>query len=65
MWMQLCRSMSEIYHMSIGARTLVRDHITSQIRKLESELTVGNYFERIGEVNRLKKQLEELNRYAY
>ena len=51
--------------MSIGARTLVRDHITSQIRKLESELTVGNYFERIGEVNRLKKQLEELNRYAY
>ncbi len=51
--------------MSIGARTLVKDQITSQIRKLESELTVGNYFERIGEVDRLKKQLEELNRYAY
>lgn len=51
--------------MSIGARTLVKDHITSQIRKLESELTVGNYFEKIGEVDRLKKQLEELNRYAY
>lgn len=51
--------------MSAAARSLVIDKLSSKLRKLESELTVGNYFERIGEVDRLKKQLEELNRYAY
>ncbi len=51
--------------MSAAARSLVIERLTTQLKRLEADLTVGNYFERIDEINRIKDQLQTLRQYAH
>lgn len=47
-------------YMSAAARSLVKERLSSQLRKLETDLTVGNYFERIDEINAIKSQMASI-----
>lgn len=47
-------------YMSAAARSLVQERLSSQLRKLEADLTVGNYFDRIGEINAIKSQMASI-----
>lgn len=52
--------MSDVQYMSAAARSLVQERLSSQLRKLEADLTVGNYFDRIGEINAIKSQMASI-----
>lgn len=56
--------MSDVPYMSAAARSLVIEKLSSKLRELEADLTVGNYFERIDEINRIKAKIDNLNGYA-
>lgn len=45
-----------------GARILVIETLKKRLYELEKDLTVGNYFDRIDEINRIKQQL---NTYSH
>lgn len=46
--------------MSAAARSLVIEKLSSKLRELEADLTVGNYFERIDEINAIKSQMASI-----
>lgn len=56
--------MPDIPYMSAAGRSLVIEKLSSKLRELEADLTVGNYFERIDEINRIKAQIDTLKSYA-
>lgn len=41
---------------------LNKEALEEQIRELEADLTVGNYFQRIETINKLKEELAEITR---
>lgn len=45
-----------------GARILVIETLKKRLYELEKDLTVGNYFDRIDEINRITQQL---NTYSH
>ncbi len=45
-----------------GASILVIETLKKRLYELEKDLTVGNYFDRIDEINRIKQQL---NTYSH
>jgi hypothetical protein len=45
-----------------GASILVIETLKRRLHELEKDLTVGNYFDRIDEINRIKQQL---NTYSH
>ena len=52
--------MSDVQYMSAAARSLVIEKLSSKLRELEADLTVGNYFERIDEINAIKSQMASI-----
>jgi hypothetical protein len=49
--------------MSEEGRSLVIEKLSSKLRELEADLTVGNYFERIDGINRIKAQIDTLRKW--
>lgn len=52
--------MSDVPYMSAAARSLVIEKLSSKLRELEADLTVGNYFERIDEINAIKSLMASI-----
>ena len=46
--------------MMYSAYVLTRETLPKKLRALEEDLTVGNYFERIEQINAIRAQLKEL-----